>query len=116
MRTVLQDLGLRTKTLQCLLLLEIRIWLDAATLAPESMAWAQNHLRVLSGLYGVLRPLDEIEPYRLEMGSRLKTAGSQSCTSIGVVKYPMPLMLKQKPQNRMYWLIVLLKSISVLLI
>ena len=52
--------------------------LDAATLAPDSMAWAQNHLRVLSGLYGVLRPLDEIEPYRLEMGSRLKTAGSQS--------------------------------------
>ena len=52
--------------------------LDAPTLAPEAMAWAQNHLRVLSGLYGVLRPLDEIEPYRLEMGSRLATAGSQS--------------------------------------
>ena len=41
--------------------------LDAANLAPESMAWAQKHLRVLSGLYGVLRPLDEIEPYRLEI-------------------------------------------------
>ena len=37
------------------------------------MAWAQNHLRILSGLYGLLRPLDAIEPYRLEMGSRLKT-------------------------------------------
>ena len=77
MRTVLQDL-ISGQNLQCLLLLEIRIWLDAATSAPESMAWAQNHLRVSSGLYGVLRPLDEIEPYRLEMGSRLKTAGSQS--------------------------------------
>ena len=38
------------------------------------MAWAQNHLRILSGLYGVLRPMDAIEPYRLEIGSRLKTA------------------------------------------
>ncbi|MEL0205577.1 MAG: peroxide stress protein YaaA, partial [Alphaproteobacteria bacterium] len=48
--------------------------LEAASLDPHEMAWAQNHLRILSGLYGVLRPLDEIEPYRLEMGSRLATA------------------------------------------
>ena len=47
--------------------------LEAASLEPDEMAWAQNHLRVLSGLYGVLRPLDAIEPYRLEMGSRLTT-------------------------------------------
>lgn len=52
--------------------------LEAATLEPEDMAWAQNHLRVLSGLYGVLRPLDEIEPYRLEMGSQLATARGKS--------------------------------------
>lgn len=45
--------------------------LDAASLDPHEMAWAQDHLRILSGLYGVLRPLDAIEPYRLEMGSRL---------------------------------------------
>ena len=44
------------------------------TLEPEGMDWAQNHLRILSGLYGMLRPLDEIEPYRLEMGSKLVTA------------------------------------------
>jgi len=50
----------------------------AATLEPEDMAWAQNHLRVLSGLYGVLRPLDAIEPYRLEMGSQLATARGKS--------------------------------------
>ena len=37
------------------------------------MRWAQDHLRILSGLYGVLRPLDAMQPYRLEMGSRLKT-------------------------------------------
>lgn len=47
--------------------------LEAATLDPDDMAYAQNHLRILSGLYGVLRPLDDIQPYRLEMGSRLKT-------------------------------------------
>ena len=46
---------------------------DAASLASDGMAWAQDHLRILSGLYGVLRPLDAIQPYRLEMGSRLKT-------------------------------------------
>ncbi|MGR3677052.1 MAG: peroxide stress protein YaaA [Paracoccaceae bacterium] len=47
--------------------------LEAASLDGEEMAWAQDHLRILSGLYGVLRPLDAIQAYRLEMGSRLKT-------------------------------------------
>ena len=47
--------------------------LEAATLEPEELDWAQDHLRILSGLYGLLRPLDAIQPYRLEMGSRLKT-------------------------------------------
>lgn len=46
--------------------------LQARTLNAEGLAWAQDHLRILSGLYGVLRPLDEIRPYRLEMGSPLK--------------------------------------------
>jgi cytoplasmic iron level regulating protein YaaA (DUF328/UPF0246 family) len=52
--------------------------LEAETFEPEEMAWAQNHLRILSGLYGVLRPLDEIEPYRLEMRTRLETARGKS--------------------------------------
>ncbi|MGB7318152.1 MAG: peroxide stress protein YaaA [Planktotalea sp.] len=47
--------------------------LEAATLDPDELDWAQQHLRILSGLYGLLRPLDAIQPYRLEMGSRLKT-------------------------------------------
>jgi hypothetical protein len=47
--------------------------LEASTLSDDDMRWAQDHLRILSGLYGVLRPLDEIQAYRLEMGSRLKT-------------------------------------------
>jgi hypothetical protein len=46
--------------------------LEAASLDAEEMAWAQDHFRILSGLYGVLRPLDAMQPYRLEMGSRLK--------------------------------------------
>ena len=45
--------------------------LDAATLAPDELDFAQRHVRVLSGLYGVLRPLDLMLPYRLEMGTRL---------------------------------------------
>lgn len=46
--------------------------LEAGSLEPEEMAWAQDHFRILSGLYGLLRPLDGMQPYRLEMGSRLK--------------------------------------------
>lgn len=47
--------------------------LEAGSLDADELAWAQDHLRILSGLYGVLRPLDAIQPYRLEMGSKLKT-------------------------------------------
>jgi len=47
--------------------------LHAQSLDPGALAHAQDHLRILSGLYGVLRPCDGIQPYRLEMGSRLKT-------------------------------------------
>lgn len=46
---------------------------DAGSLDPEARERAQRRLRILSGLYGVLRPMDAIQPYRLEMGSRLKT-------------------------------------------
>jgi hypothetical protein len=45
--------------------------LDAATLNEKQLVWAQDHLRILSGLYGVLRPLDLMQPYRLEMGTKL---------------------------------------------
>ncbi len=47
--------------------------LEARTLGPSALAFAQDHVRILSGLYGLLRPLDRIQPYRLEMGTRLKT-------------------------------------------
>ena len=45
--------------------------LDAPTLSPADLQFAQRHLRILSGLYGLLRPLDLMQPYRLEMGTRL---------------------------------------------
>ena len=47
--------------------------LDAKTLNEDELDWLQQHLCILSGLYGVLRPLDRMQPYRLEMGTRLKT-------------------------------------------
>lgn len=43
---------------------------DAASADGDTLAFAQDHLRILSGLYGVLRPLDAMRPYRLEMGTR----------------------------------------------
>jgi len=49
------------------------VGLNANTLKKDDLEWAQNHLRIISGLYGLLRPLDKIEPYRLEMGSKLNT-------------------------------------------
>ena len=47
--------------------------LDAKTLTPAQLEWAQAHVCILSGLYGVLRPLDWMQPYRLEMGTALST-------------------------------------------
>lgn len=52
--------------------------LQARTLDAEALAWAQDHVRILSGLYGVLRPLDTIRPYRLEMGTQLKIGRANS--------------------------------------
>lgn len=52
--------------------------LKARELDAEALGWAQDRLRILSGLYGLLRPLDRIQPYRLEMGTRLKTRRGSS--------------------------------------
>ncbi len=46
--------------------------LDAKSLSAKQLDWAQEHVCILSGLYGVLRPLDWMQPYRLEMGTALK--------------------------------------------
>ena len=47
--------------------------LDALSLRETDIAWAQEHVAILSGLHGVLRPLDKLQPYRLEMGTPLET-------------------------------------------
>lgn len=52
--------------------------LQAADFSEKELEFAQNHFRILSGLYGLLRPLDLIQPYRLEMGTKLKVNDSNN--------------------------------------
>ncbi|TAL02081.1 MAG: peroxide stress protein YaaA [Rhodospirillaceae bacterium] len=54
---------------------DVYVGLNAHTLEKADVAFAQRHIGIISGLYGLLRPLDAIQPYRLEMGSRLETSG-----------------------------------------
>ena len=53
---------------------DVYMGLDAQSMQARDFTWAQKHLRVLSGLHGLLKPLDRIQPYRLEMGTALATA------------------------------------------
>ncbi|MEE9434468.1 MAG: peroxide stress protein YaaA [Sphingorhabdus sp.] len=52
--------------------------LDAKSLPEETLSFAQDHLRILSGLYGLLRPMDAIQPYRLEMGTKMANPRGKS--------------------------------------
>lgn len=52
--------------------------LKAAELSDEQLNWTQEHALILSGLYGILRPLDLMQPYRLEMGTRLATSAGKN--------------------------------------
>jgi cytoplasmic iron level regulating protein YaaA (DUF328/UPF0246 family) len=52
--------------------------LDAKSLDKEAVVFAQSHLRILSGLYGVLKPLDLMQPYRLEMGKKLNIGSAKN--------------------------------------
>jgi cytoplasmic iron level regulating protein YaaA (DUF328/UPF0246 family) len=52
---------------------DVYIGLDAYSMTAQNVDFAQDHLRILSGLYGLLRPLDLMQPYRLEMGTRIDT-------------------------------------------
>lgn len=89
---------------------ETFIGLDAENLAPEDFAYAQDHLRILSGLYGVLRPLDLIQPYRLEMACRLsnpvgddlyKFWGKQIAESVklDLADHPTPVIINLASQE-----------------
>lgn len=53
---------------------DVYVGLDAYSLDENEIDFAQDHLRILSGLYGVLKPLDLMQPYRLEMGTKMKNA------------------------------------------
>ena len=57
--------------------------LKADSLSETALAYAQDHLRIISGLYGVLRPMDAIQPYRLEMGTKMANGRGKSSTISG---------------------------------
>lgn len=52
--------------------------LDAQSLSETELIWAQKHVRILSGLYGILKPMDLMQPYRLEMGTKFATKRGQN--------------------------------------
>ncbi len=62
---------------QCILAYKGDVYngLKADSLSEDELGWAQDHLRILSGLYGILRPLDLIMPYRLEFATKLEVKG-----------------------------------------
>lgn len=57
---------------------DVYLGLEAASLDKRDLNFAQKHVRILSGLYGVLRPFDLMQPYRLEMGTDLKNSGGKN--------------------------------------
>ena len=57
---------------------DVYLGLDADTFNKKDINFAQNHLRILSGLYGLLRPLDLMQAYRLEMGTRFKVTAAKT--------------------------------------
>lgn len=54
------------------------VGLDADTMKPKEIDYAQKHLRILSGLYGLVAPLDLVQPYRLEMGTKFAVDGKKN--------------------------------------
>ena len=61
--------------------------LDADSLSDEDVQFAQRHLRMLSGLYGLLKPLDLMQPYRLEMGTKLVNPKGKDLYAFGEHHY-----------------------------
>jgi uncharacterized protein len=76
--------------------------LDASTLSSRQLDYVQSHIRILSGLYGVLRPLDLMQPYRLEMGTRLANPRGKDLYTFWGAKVTDALnasMRHQRPQT-----------------
>ena len=78
---------------------EVYNGLDAQTLTNESILFAQKDLRILSGLYGILNPLDLIQPYRLEMGTKLKINTYKNLYAFWGTKINATLNQELKAQN-----------------
>lgn len=96
--------------------------LDAAHLEESDLDWAQEHLAILSGLYGLLRPLEALQPYRLEMGTRLPNAHGKDLYAFWgdtiaqelnrrLRKDPEPLIVNLASQE--YFKAVALKALKV---
>ena len=73
--------------------------LEAGSLDTDELNYAQDHLRILSGLYGLLKPKDAIQPYRLEMGSRLKSGRKTSLYEYWGDKIALKLNEDAQAQN-----------------
>lgn len=71
--------------------------LDAESMSDEDLKWAQDNLRILSGLYGVLRPLDLMQPYRLEMGTKFSNNRGKDLYSFwdGVINNQLNSLLEE---------------------
>jgi len=80
---------------------DVYIGLDAYSMTTQNVDFAQDHLRILSGLYGVLRPLDLMQPYRLEMGTRIDTEAGKNLYQFwdGRITKTLNQELKQSNSN-----------------
>ena len=93
---------------------DVYLGLEADTFKAEDFNFAQQHLRILSGLYGLLKPLDLMQPYRLEMGTSLKNGRRKTFTSFGIKKSPNLLTVIFRKQARILSSIWLLRNIFML--
>ena len=75
------------------------VGLDAKTLNKNEIKFAQDHLRILSGLYGLLKPLDLMMPYRLEMGTKFQNAKGKDLYSFWGEKLSLALSSELKNHN-----------------
>ena len=81
---------------------DVYLGLDAHSLAPETLEYAQNHLRILSGLYGLLKPFDLIQPYRLEMGTKLENSRGSNLYKFWEEKLTSSINKQAKKVNTHY--------------
>ena len=80
------------------------VGLDATSLNKKDLAYAQDHLRILSGLYGLLRPLDLMQPYRLEMGTKFAIGDTEDLYGFWIPASPTRSMRQPKVKVTELWL------------